>query len=484
MVSLSTGLTDHAPPKQPPMMSGGGGLFGHALEFAKDPDGLMERGYRELGPVFSFRLGIRTFDVLIGPEFNRMYWEQTDKALDMARGMQFLRPLFSRKFWIWAGHEEYLRQRAIVFPKFKVGEMKRYSGVMTEEVTRLMATMGDEGSFDIAPSIGPTIMYIAAHAFLGRAFREKFSQKYFDMFREFSLGIEGLLPLWLHWLPLKHLRRGRAGKAFFRRELNSWIRERRARPADPPDFFQELLDAKYEDGSPVPDEVIFQLIMFMTWAGHETTTAQTAWALTDLLLHPDWFARVRDEVDSVLGDTPPQDITWQQLGGLKTIDMVVRESERLHPIATFLQRVANEDITAGGYRIPKRDRVVVVPRLSHLDEREFPDAGQFRPERFDPSGECPANMDSLIGFGGGLHRCLGVNFARLEMKAIIAMLVQRYDLELLDPVKRSVGMQSPWPQSPCRLRWRQRQSVRQSAPQARPADQPATAAPSGCPVAH
>ena len=478
MVSVSETLTGQAKPKRPPMTSGGSGILGHAIEFAQDPSGLLERGYRENGPVFSFRLGIRTFDVLIGPEFNKLYWEETDKALDMARGMQFLRPLFSKKFWIWAGHDEYLRQRAIVFPKFKVGEMKRYSGVMTEEIARLMESMGDAGSFDLAPSIGPTIMYIATHAFLGRAFREKFSQRYFDMFREFSLGIEGLLPLWLHWLPLKHLRRGRAGKAFFRRELGAWMAERRARPIDPPDFFQDLLSAKYDDGTPVPDEVIFQLIMFMSWAGHETTTAQTAWVLADLFASPEWYGKVRAEVDAVLGDTPPREVTWQQLGQLKTIDMVIRESERLHPIAPFLQRVANEDLIVGGYRILKGDRVVVAPRLSQLDANEFPEPERFRPDRFDPAGECPANMDSLIGFGGGQHRCLGVNFARLEMKAIVALLVQRYDLKLLDEAKRVKGLTTPWPQSPCRLEWRRRVQTPRAATAA------AEPSPGRCPVAH
>jgi len=171
------------------------------------------------------RLGIRTFDVLIGPEFNKFYWEQTDKALDMARGMQFLRRSFPTNSGFGPGTRNICGSGRSCSPNSRSGEMKRYSSVMTEEVTRLINTMGPEGSFDIAPSIGPTIMYIAAHAFLGRAFREKFSQKYFDMFREFSLGIEGLLPVWLHWLPLRHLRRGRAGKAFFRKKLNAWIAE-------------------------------------------------------------------------------------------------------------------------------------------------------------------------------------------------------------------------------------------------------------------
>jgi sterol 14-demethylase len=240
-----------------------------------------------------------------------------------------------------------------------------------------------------------------------------------------------------------------------------------------------MLDTRYEDGTPVPDDVIFQLIMFLTWAGHETTTAQTTWALTDLLLYPEWYEKVRDEVDSVLGVTPVEDVSWQQLGQLKTIDLIVRESERLHPIATMLQRVAKEDIEIGSYRIPKGDRVVVVPRLSHLDDRAFPEPMAFRPERFDPNGACPANMDSLIGFGGGMHRCLGVNFARLEMKAIIAALFQRYDMKLVDIVRRPKGMQSPWPESPCRMEYRLRDRIGGGL-------QPATvaSAATGCPVAH
>lgn len=478
MVSAASSMVRGEAMQRPPMMSGGGGILGHAAEFAGDMVGMLERGYAENGPLFSFRLGIRTFAVLVGPEYNRFYWDQTDKALDMARGMQFLRPLFSKKFWVWAGHDEYLRQRAIVFPKFKVAEMRRYSGVMAEEIDGLVGWLGKTGTVEIAPALGPTIMYIAAHAFLGRAFRERFSKKHFDMFRDFSLGIEGLLPPWLHWLPTPQRQRGWRGKAFFRKALGRWIAERRAHPIDPPDFFQEMLETKYEDGTPVPDDVIFQLIMFMTWAGHETTTAQTTWALTDLMLNPEWFAKVRDEVDTVIGNTPIRDITWAQLGQLKTIDMAIRESERLHPIATMLQRVANEDIVVGGYRIPKGDRVVVAPRLSHLDAREFPEPEAFRPDRFDPNGECPANMDSLIGFGGGLHRCLGVNFARLEMKMLLATLIQRYDMDLVDEVRRPKGMQSPWPESPCRMTYRERVEIgggKNPAP---------LEAPSGCPVAH
>ena len=172
MVSAASSVVQGESLQRPPMMSGGGGILGHAAEFAGDMVGMMERGYAENGPVFSFRLGIRTFAVLVGPEYNRLYWDQTDKSLDMARGMQFLRPLFSKKFWIWAGHKEYLRQRAIVFPKFKVAEMRRYSAVMAEEIDRLIAGLGSSGTMEIAPALGPTIMYIAAHAFLGKADRK------------------------------------------------------------------------------------------------------------------------------------------------------------------------------------------------------------------------------------------------------------------------------------------------------------------------
>ena len=65
-------------------------------------------------------------------------------------------------------------------------------------------------------------------------------------------------------------------------------------------------------------------------------------------------------------------------------------------------------------------------------------------------------LTALIGFGGGMHRCAGVNFARMEMKVLVAVLLQHYDMELIDPVRPIAGAGTYWPAQPCRVRYRKR----------------------------
>jgi len=68
--------------------------------------------------------------------------------------------------------------------------------------------------------------------------------------------------------------------------------------------------------------------------------------------------------------------------------MVIREIRALHPIAAFLQRVANDDIIANGYTIPKRSRRRRAPP-SHLDAANFPKPTRSVRNRFDPKRHLP-----------------------------------------------------------------------------------------------
>ncbi len=66
-------------------------------------------------------------------------------------------------------------------------------------------------------------------------------------------------------------------------------------------------------------------------------------------------------------------------------------------------------------------------------------------------------MRELIGFGAGVHRCLGVHFAYLEMTVVLTQILRRYDLQLVDPDPQPVpGIKTKWPQTPCRVRYRAR----------------------------
>jgi sterol 14-demethylase len=122
--------------------------------------------------------------------------------------------------------------------------------------------------------------------------------------------------------------------------------------------------------------------------------------------------------------------------------------------------MAASDFEVSGFLIEKGTLVFLAPAMTHRLPDVFPSPERFDPERFAPPRLEDKVPHSLIGFGGGTHRCAGVHFAYQEMKVILALLFERYELELLDRNPKPVtGASSAWPASPCRVRYRARRAL-------------------------
>ncbi len=468
-------MADHA---FPPMASGGIPVLGHAFQFLRDPTALMERGYHEHGSIFSLRLGLKRAVILLGPENNRFFFSETDKLLSIREGYPFFLKMFHERFYFFAEFEKYLEQRAIIMPRFQPQQMHQYVTTMADETFALIERLGEEGTCDLIPTLGPLVMHIAARTFLGDDFRQRLGNHFFSDFRKFSGGMEPVLPL---WLPLPKLIRSQRAKRKLHRILGDLIEERRHNPVDPPDFLQTLIGARYSDGRPVDDVVIINMILLLVWAGHETTAGHISWGLIDLLQHPTYLQSVRDEQADILGDG--RDLAMTQVRQLQRIDWALKETERLHPVAFVLMRKAAETFAWKGFRIPQDAMVFVVPTLSHRMPEVFPDPDQYRPQRFSPEHDESRQPHSLIGFGGGVHRCAGVHFAYLEMKIVLSLLLQQYDFSLLDPEPQPVsGANTKWPASPCRVQYRRRAYIPHKT--ARHLSHPVEVHPAGPPAAH
>ena len=469
-------------PAVAPAVSGAVPLLGHTLEYVRGPEAFLRRGWQEHGDVFRCRLGTYRVTVVLGPAHNQFFFRETDKLLSIREGYPFFQRMFGKDFFFFAPYDDYLAQRSVVRPRFKSDAMRSYVTPMAAETEALMQQLGGEGRFDLVPVLGPLVMNIAAHAFLGGDFRRRLDDSFFDCFRDFSGGIEMAWPL---WLPLPHLLRSRRARRRLDRIFGDWIRHRRAHPADPPDFFQELINSKFEDGAPIPDEMVVNYLLLFIWAGHETTAGQIAWTLIDLLQHPDYLQQVREEADAVLGGRPLSALTWQDVNALHKMECAVKESERLHPVAHIVMRRAVEDLEFSGYHVPRGSFVMAAPCMSHRMPEVFQDPHAYRPGRFE-RGTAGAALEPnrLIGFGGGVHRCIGVNFARVEMRIVLALLVRHYDMELLDEPRVSRNQTTRWPAQPARVRYALRRGVPAAAPSpptGAVAPRAGEAAPSGCP---
>ncbi len=426
-------------------------IVGHALEFKRDRVGLFRRGYDTLGPVFGVRLFNKPAAVLIGPEYHQVFFTETDKQLSMHKTYSFLREMFG-EIAFTASPEVYHLQRPILHLPFKGEKMPGYVRIMQQEVQAWLDSLGEAGEFELTAAINELVQNVAAHAFMGRAFRDQVGREFWKQYLVLGQALDPLLP---PNLPIpKFFRRDRA-KAKLRAMLAGMFAERRAHPAAYDDFFQDFINARYADGQPVPDETIIGLILALMFAGHETTAGQAAWTVIEILRHPDFLRLLQAEIDTHLPSGTPLDLPV--LGRLHHAAFAVTETTRLHPSADMLLRLAETDVDVGTHVIPAGWVVFVTSGLAHRLPDLFAAPEAWDPLRFAPGrAEDKQHRFAMIGFGGGVHKCTGMNFANNEMTVIVSLLLQQFELELLDKhpgVSNSLGASRP---TPVRVRYRRR----------------------------
>lgn len=159
----------------------------------------------------------------------------------------------------------------------------------------------------------------------------------------------------------------------------------------------------------------------------ETSYATIEWAMSELIRHPEVMKKLQQELESVVSDRMVEEA---DLAKLDYLNMVVKETFRLHPVAPLLvPHESTEDVTLDGYHIPKKSRIVVNFYAIGRDPNVWLDnAEEFVPERFVGSDIDLRGRDfQLIPFGSGRRMCPGINLGLIEVKLILAQLVHCFD---------------------------------------------------------
>ena len=142
---------------------------------------------------------------------------------------------------------------------------------------------------------------------------------------------------------------------------------------------------------------------------------------------PEWLARLREEIDPVMGDGQ---LTFEDT---KTAfdARIFKEALRLYPPITFVPRVALEKVEIEGKKLPRGALVMIAPWTLQRHSKYWDDPHAFIPERFLPENEKTLNTGAYIPFGQGPHICVGAGFAQVESLLIMSQLISRFDFELL-----------------------------------------------------
>jgi len=220
---------------------------------------------------------------------------------------------------------------------------------------------------------------------------------------------------------------------------------RQQQPENRGDDLLSILVGFVEASDLTVEEFRDNMVTFL-FAGHETTALGLTYTLLCLAQHPDEQATLRSEVDSVCDGS----VTAGDLPELERMEHVIDEALRLYPPVYMFFRETTRDVTLQGYDIPAGTTLVLPQWAVHRDPEWWEDPGAFRPDRF--AGESDHPEYAYFPFGGGPRHCIGMRFARMEMKTVLATIISEYSFELAsDPEPDLIASTNLKPDEPIKI---------------------------------
>jgi cytochrome P450 len=285
---------------------------------------------------------------------------------------------------------------------------------------------------------------VVVRALFGQAIEESTTVSYEAMGAALELMSEGtngiVLPAWVP-TPF-NIKFGRT-----MRELDTVVHELiaggRCRPTDDGSLLSMLLDAKDETGAGLSDKAVRDDVITLFIAGHETTALTMTWMFTFLHGRPDVLARMREEVESVLGGRDP---SFDDVAKLTYVRQVIDETLRLRPPAPIVPRNAVGDDELCGYRVHAGEMLILFFYGTHRHPDFWTNPEQFDPDRFSAAQSEGRNSWSYIPFSAGPRTCIGNMFSLVETVVLVAQLLNRFDVEVLpcaDVIPVAIGTMRP-----------------------------------------
>ncbi|XP_078620223.1 ultra-long-chain fatty acid omega-hydroxylase-like isoform X1 [Branchiostoma floridae x Branchiostoma japonicum] len=215
-------------------------------------------------------------------------------------------------------------------------------------------------------------------------------------------------------------------KERLKKENFAWSSSRSGKCLDLVDI---LLQAKDEDGTGLSVSEIQDEVNTFLFGGHHTTASGISWALFHLAQNKEYQDKCRREVEEALqGRT---EMTWHDVAKLPFITMCIKESMRCVPPVPRVARSVKQDLTfPDGKSLPKGSPTFAGFELSHRNREIWPNPTVYDPYRFSPENVENRSPYAFLPFSAGPRNCIGQNFAMTEMKVSVALILQRFQLEL------------------------------------------------------
>lgn len=396
-------------------------VLGDTFRYMHDSLAWARQNAEKYGSVFRVNAFFLKGVVVLGPDALQTVFHDREGVFSTALGWApFFYKLFPSSLPMRDG-EDHRFNRRIVQEAFKKSAMQGYVDVINPVTHAALDAWQPGKAFCFYPAIKQLALGVSAAVFMGinlGADADRANRALLDLVKAVGAVLHTNIPGTTYWKGLK-------GRQTLCDMLQPHIAEKKR--GEPKDLFGNLCHATTEEGAAFSDQEILDHTIAIMFASHDTTTSILTSMVYWLAQVPEWQQRLREECVRLNKET----LTYDDLDQLEQMEWVFKEGLRLHPPVDLAQRRTTRDTIINGYVIPANTIVMAGIGYTHRMPEYWTNPDQFDPERFSPQRAEDKQHPALWSpFGGGAHKCIGMHFAYMNVKAIMYQLLLRFEIKL------------------------------------------------------
>jgi sterol 14-demethylase len=458
--------------------------FGSAAYYGMDPYKFMFECRDKYGDVFTFILLGRRMTVALGPKGNNLSLGGKVSHVSAEDAYTHLTtPVFGKGVVYDCPNDMLMQQKKFIKHGLTTEALQSYADLMPAEcqayfAKELKLSKANPGpkTVDVLHMMAQLIVLTASRTLQGKEIRDNMSVRFAKLLEDLDKGFTPLNFMFPN-LPLpSYRRRDRAQKEMSDFYMSIMAKRRTGEHDHEPDMIQALQGSVYRNGTPLTDRDIAHMMIALLMAGQHTSSATSSWFLLHLAHDQDLQQRLYDEQVEHFGnpDGTFRPMTYEDTKKLPVMDSCIRETLRLHaPIHSIYRKVLQPIVVPQSlaapsedksYVIPKGNFIVAAPGVSQMDPKIWEDAPRWNPLRWLVDGgvaktaneqyQAGEKVDYGFGavskgtespyqpFGAGRHRCVGEQFAYLQLTLVVGEVLRNYKLTAAQKVFPATNYQT------------------------------------------
>ncbi|KAG1744014.1 cytochrome P450 [Suillus paluster] len=459
-------------------------IMGSSITYGNDPLNFFFKCREKYGDVFTFTLLGRKVTVALGAKGNNFILGGKSTAFSAEDAYTHLTtPVFGKDVVYDVPNEVFMEQKKFVKVGLSTENFRAYMSMFEQEVDDFMRNdqafiiwqmndINEWGRFDVTDIMAQITILTASRTLQGKEVRSGLDKSFSALYNDLDGGFTPLNFMFPN-LPLESYRRRDEAHKKMSEYYTDIIRKRRETGhTEEPDMISALMDQNYRDGRPLRDHEIAHIMIALLMAGQHTSSATGSWTLLHLAHNVEVQEALYQEQVEHFGnpDGTFRPMTYEAFRKLPVLDSVIRETLRMHPPIHSIMRYVRSDVPVpatlaapskdGVYVVPKGHYVLASAAVSQVDPRIWANPTKWDPTRWsDPEGvaaqafktyadENGEKIDYGFGavskgtespyqpFGAGRHRCIGEQFAYLQLGTVIATIIRKVEVQLEDGVTK------------------------------------------------